>query len=504
MILSGGIGVISPPLASGIKAGISAVGNLADRFIWPAQAGADAVTSRIAADMANPRSGAIPVSQSPEQPIMAGELGGDPTRRMARAVSNSSEEAGAILKGDTQQQAMQQADRGRGFLEGMFGTIDADAEARNLSAANVLQNSNNYKTALAQGNNGFWNPAYNELVNAPAVQKAIGDAAKMAQNRTATAAASGSPTPIFMAKQANGQNLPTLEYWDLVKRGLDNQISVARRAGDKSTIQMAQEAKDVLMAPIDKAFPDYAQARMSAFQGFGAENALDAGRNILKPSTKYGDIQRTLSNPNITQQQKDELAYGAASALYDRLGEMKDARSINNLFSAPNVRNKLNAAMGPIRANQVEAFMRTEAAKTAFKNSVQGNSSTSQQLWDMAKPFLHSAGNPIAGGIVGGAYGAWESGFDPKETLEKAAMGAALGVGERFSEGRAQKFRMGQAETLASQDPAVMSRIYEKIAGDPNAMNRLRRFTGSIMNVAAASGPTALQMRPTWLPVSSQ
>ena len=94
--------------------------------------------------------------------------------------------------------------------------------------------------------------------------------------------------------------LPSLQFWDIVKRNLD---SVGTR-----------ESKDwarVLREHADELLPSYKTARAGAAHFFGAENALEAGQNFVGASERYGlpAAAKALSKMSPTERQLFQDGY---------------------------------------------------------------------------------------------------------------------------------------------------------------------------------------------------
>src|SRR6185437_3330290 len=79
-----------------------------------------------------------------------------------------------------------------------------------------------------------------------------------------------------------GVSVPTLQFWDYVKQGLDDQIGPALRAGENNKVRSLTQLKSNLLGELDSAAPSYAAARKTAFDAFGANDALEAGEKFTR------------------------------------------------------------------------------------------------------------------------------------------------------------------------------------------------------------------------------
>ncbi|MCK1465776.1 hypothetical protein IVB34_47710 [Bradyrhizobium sp. 2] len=94
----------------------------------------------------------------------------------------------------------------------------------------------------------------------------------------------------------------------------------------------------------------------------------------------------------MTPQERQLFQDGFVSRFVETLNQVGDRRNIlNQIASSPAAREKLNVALGPQRAAELEAGLRVEGIMDLARNAVQGNSTTARQLAEL--------------GLAGGAYG---------------------------------------------------------------------------------------------------
>jgi hypothetical protein len=126
---------------------------------------------------------------------------------------------------------------------------------------------------------------------------------------------------------------------------------------------------------------------------------------------------------------------GYVSNFIQKVNETGDRRNIlNRIANSPADRERLQIALGPQRANELEAMLRVEGVMNLFRNQVQGNSTTARQLVELG-----------AVGTLGGV-GAYMS--DPQTMLQSAIAGAFVARGRNTDQRVARRV----AEMLVSHN----------------------------------------------------
>lgn len=311
-------------------------------------------------------------------------------------------------------------------------SLEELSQAPEVQKAMQLANIENKNWAVLEGRNAPQNPLRG------AVPEGAPPGTASVVNPTDTRSGSG--------------NLPSLWWWDRVKRALD--------ASNDGTAQLyARNLRNAL----DTLVPSYAQARAAAQPHLwfdGAPNAYEAGRNFLNRGARLGpDAQQQLGRMDPVERQLFEDGY--ADELNNRIvGNTADRRTITNkIFNTPNVRAEVTTALGPQRANQIEARLRLEGLMDTARQAVQGNSTSVRQLVELG----------LAGGtgvIEGGNPMNWDS-----STIMHAAMmyGAARGYAHVD-----QRIALQVARLLTSQDPAQIRMAMQMVTRNPVIMNSLR------------------------------
>ena len=444
-------------------------------------------------------------AQAAGQPAVAADLGGQATRRLARTAANASPEADAALSGVVNDRYEDQGPRVAGFLQNLFGNnLDAQGARDALAAKARAVNAPAYARAYADGANGVWTPELQTLTGAPAVQSAIQNATKIAANDAALRGTAAVRNP-FVADASGAlglktnpdgsQAIPTLQFWDYVKRGLDDQIGAAFRGGEKGAGSQILGLKNQLLSHLDNAVPAYAAARQGAFRMFGADNALEAGENFLKmaPAAQTGQMRAALSA--MTPAQKQIFAQGLASQMAQSAVNAPVRRNVIGMFNSPEIAERLQMGLGPQIAPQVEAFLRRESAMDMLRTAVSGNSTTARQASDMEQAghgivgMMGSAiSSPLAGAIAGGVAAYHEAGLDPTSIAEASAGGALAGLMGKYVKGVNARIMHSLGEQLASPDPTKVNAAVQRIGANPKMLDALRAAEKSLTYLSASKG----------------
>lgn len=375
------------------------------------------------------------------------DVGGETLRAEARRSANLSPVAREELTGFIQDRFASQGLRLEDFISrlvrrsGASRGPNAALSRDQLKTAARSSRTPLYNDAYKAGESGIMTPELRRLMSAPDIQRSLKAAERELKNRVAAGRSKGAYT--------NGK--PTLETWDLVKRRLDDRISSLKRSGANSQALDLDSLRVQLLEQLDRLIPKYAQARGTAATFFRANDALDAGEKFVRG--KY-DLQAARDAINkMTPQERDLFAEGFTSRFIEDLSRIRDKRSILNTINASrDARRRMEIALGPNRAREVESFLRVEEFMDFIRNAL-GNSTTARQLAEM--------------GFTG--YGLYSN--DPH------ALGIALiSMGSRKA-GQAIDRRVAEkvVQQLLSKDVDTFLKGVKQVASSP-FLNALRAF----------------------------
>jgi hypothetical protein len=493
--LGAGIGAVAPPLVEGaIQGGRALVGPIANAVrgaVNPADEAGRRVVTALQRDVQNdpgavgrltPQEFAANAQGGGPATIM--DIGGETPRGLARSAANTSPEGRQVLNTAINDRFEGQTTRVSDYLRGAFHYPNATAQRDAIEQTARRVNDPAYARAMHDGSGGVWDAELQRLAGAPAIQAAARDAIPSLSNRSITEGfRAPRQNPLTVAEDGratltttpNGnQIVPDLRFWDQVKRGIDAQIGKAERNADSSKVQELTGLKNSLVESLDRLVPTYQQARAGAAHFFGAENALEAGQNYVTQNFANTETRRALSQ--MSQSERQLFQDGFVSRLTETIERTGDRRTVvNKIAESPQAREKLEIALGPQRAQELEARLRVEGIMDLARGAVQGNSTTARQLAEIG----------FAGGAGGiGGYGVIHQ--DPQTMTIGAVMGA-LAAGRRGIDHRVAR---QVATMLASNDPVAINRGIQVIARNRGFMDSLRVADGRLAAAGSEQAPT--------------
>lgn len=402
---------------------------------------------------------AVAAAQNAGQPVRVADMGGETTRALARSSANTSPEGRQIIQSVTDERFSTQNPRTVEFVQKLVGTSgDAGATRESLQAAARVANRAAYGRAYAQGAANVWDDTLAQFAQAPAVQAEIRDATRRSANKAASQGFKPAANP-FVINEAGDIVMkpgvtPSLQFWDVVKQGLDDQVDALIRKGAKGEANDIRALRDGLRQHLDDIVPDYGVARRGAAAAFDAEDALEAGQKFVTSNIANNDARRAFAK--MSEPERKLFAEGFASDLIEKINKTGDRRNvINQIWGTPRARERIEIAMGKEKAKEFEAFVNIETTMDMLRSAVSGNSTTARQLAEIG----------LAGGGAAFSYNG-----DP-ETGMKMMLVAALSRGQRAIDARvAQKV----AEMLVSDNPDMVRKAAAMAAKNPTMLQAIK------------------------------
>lgn len=405
-------------------------------------------------------------AQQRGQPVAMMDIGSQATQRLARRASNFSPEAQETLGRTIGSRYRTQNDRTADWLNTTFNFPNSDETQAALSEVARSVNRPAYARAYSEGAHGLWNDDLAQISQAPVVQDSIRKAMVSAKNEAAKLGFGTPANPfttdaegriVLKMGEDGKQMIPNLQFWDIVKRGLD-------KAGTRE----AKEWSNILRNTLDEQVPSYATARAGAAKAFGAQDALEAGKNAVDAKMTNRQMRDALGK--MSDVEKRLFQDGFVDQYVQKIREAPDRRNIIDMVNAsPSARERVVMAIGPQRAKEMEAFLRVEDQMDRARRAM-GNSTTAQQIGDMK-------------------VGAMDL-FDPKQMLVKMFHGASKMAGRGIDERVAEKI----ADMLTSTDRTKFDRAIKAIANSKSLMSAIRNpseAAGAVATRGAAQGGAA-------------
>jgi hypothetical protein len=423
-------------------------------------------------------------------PLTVADTGGTVTRRLADSASIKSPVANKTFEDVFADRAGTQKDR---LVDEVRSIIGGNPEAvgakESIQQAAAVSNKANYARAISHPNaQSMWDEGFEQLTAAPAVQEAIKAATKTGANK---AAAEGFRPPVNPFQFAADGTMtlkkdvsPSLQFWDHVKRNLDDKVSSLMRAGENDAAADVKRLRSALVGHLDELVPAYKEARAGAAAAFGAEDAMTAGEQFVMSTMGNEEARRALAK--MTPEQKQAFAYGFASDFIKAVREVPDSadvtKRLNRLLNSEAGKERIAMAIGPDGGRRIEAFVRLENIMRGTKDAVSGNSRTAQRFVDAGL---------ISGGL---GYDLANGQFaDPTSIGTMAVVGALTKAGRRQVNEKIAE-RVGQL--LASKDPQALREALDMAVKNPRLMDAIRRADSYVAKILGNERPAAGLLAP--------
>lgn len=407
----------------------------------------------------------VPRMNAAGVPMVIADAGDGATQRLGRAAGNLSPQADQLIRSTTQDRFHAQGNRTDQFIKSVIGNVDSVDAQEALQTAARQANRPAYARAYAQGDTSIWSPTLERLTSSPAVVDAMRGAAQRGKDRAVTEGFGGfnpgvtvDPSGIVSFRRGpTGQpTYPNLQYWDYVKRELDDSANAAQRAGRKEEATTLGNLAGQLRTELDNRVPAYSAARAGAARFFGASDALTAGQQFLGSRMSNSEARQALAK--MSPAEKQLFAMGYASQFSKAIREMGDSRNILNsqFVNSTAARERNVMALGQQNANALETHLRVEQIMDRMRTAM-GNSTTVRQFADIA-----------AFGTAAGGVGYLTGQYQP-------SVGAMIAAGARYgkiSVNRRVAEEVGRM--LMSDDPQVLEKGLKAVASNQSLLNAIR------------------------------
>ncbi len=434
-------------------------------------------------------------AQNAGVPFINLDRGGGTTRELARSAANTSPEGRAILERTVSDRFEGQAQRFGEFIDRMTTQASVRIAGRNvkiggtatrttrdqLESAARKQNAPVYRKAFTDGDRPLNSPELQRLMSGDIVVKAMRRANSSGKDRAIADGFGGFNSTVritddgrilFKTGKGGVPQFPNLQYWDAVKREIDDVAGRAFRSGSNSEGSVASTIAKDLRNELDKLVPSYQSARSGAHQFFDAQDAFEAGQNFVRGS--QGITQARGAIAKMKPAERELFRQGYADQLRT-ISQSARTRSnvIDRLWGNPQAQEKALVAFGPKRAGQMEIFMRNEVLMDVARGTF-GNSTTARQLVELG----------LAGG-GGAGFGILTGDISPTNIITSAVV---IGLGRRGLKGIDKRVVLQVAKMLSSQNPAVVQRGTTMLQRRPKLMNAFRIGSRKIVGAAGSTG----------------
>jgi hypothetical protein len=377
------------------------------------------------------------------QPATLADIAGENTRQLLFRSAATQSEARNLVTEFLEERAKGQMSR---LSEGLKRTLGV--QETGTSAIRAAQEAQ--KAA---------NPFYERAFSATEVPEQV---AKVFANQSKTAI--GQRATNFMRRnvlgdmQADDINRMMAErpvaLLDAYKRGLDEVIGTAKRAGQNALARSAQRMKQELLEGLDGAVPEYAKARKIWSDEAAFTDAVDFGRSIFTQRQGVTSEAFIADFNKLTPGEKLGAMHGALDALIAKAESVGEGTSIAEFLSKPGNMAKLMAVVPKSLRPEWRSLLNTEREMARTVQKVLRGSPTAARQVELGvhDGFLRAA-KTLAGDI-------WQwVPFVGGRALEPMRERQALAAAQRVMSGDAASIpamsRMGGGPVAQAATPAV-------------------------------------------------
>jgi hypothetical protein len=444
------------------------------------------------------------------QPVANIDLGGRAAGRLARNAKNTpnADIAGDELGGLTETRFHSQGSRIGGLIYDLvYGgangrrPVDFDRLREIARGANApaYRQAHTDAAALMKANEaagetrGIWSTELNRLSNSPTIKEAMLSIGKSEGDRSIIEGFNKARKNPFVVDEtgrlrlrehvdANGNVTSVakadLNAWDSVQRLVRDLETSAHTSGNLSQARRFGLLRQSLVDELDHLIPSYGAARGTAYRGFRAQDAYEAGENYVAMTVKGRDadeLRRTITN--MSQSDREVFMHGFTTRLIESVEKIGYDRDVlKAMFNNGPAMRRIEEALGGTRTRELEAILHVERVMQRGNAAVNGNSTTAQQL------------------LAAGAFGVGANTLFGNDALSWSSVLAGVSAGGTRYAHKYGTTRLADeiGRLLASNDPAAMRRGIALAARNGRIMENLRNFTNTNTSKAAAPQTTAV------------
>lgn len=436
--------------------------------------------------------------------VQLSDFGGENLRSELKTAANISPQAAKTMSGAARARQAGQASRVIDEISDMYGgEINPKQIVDSLEEEGKIWNKQNYDRAFTNPNAGhFWGPAMQNILSSPEGQTAFANAVKVMKtdamtNNTDFLEPVFQPNAVgrqeflgFRALDGNmvqGHGL-NLNFWNEFKIQIDRQVRDLRTNGfNREASQLSNLRRDMLKH-VDDQLGDgsYAKARGDAKEIFdlvgknGKGGAIQAGGAYFKNLDAFSTSEARAAMDAMNPMERELFARGFAAEITNKLHQMGDTEDVAKLFKSSQQRMKIADALGEENAARMEALIHAEQVQGLLGKRLAGGSDTAKNSYSI-EDMLHAAGQAGSYGAAGGM------GYLATGDVSGIALGLATRGGFRFVNRMAAK-RVANimAEIAISEDPALINKLLQKAAADPDYMAFSRAVSQGASQVSGA------------------
>jgi len=407
------------------------------------------------------------------------DIGGAPMQDLARWAGNVSGEARQPMERFAEGRYHGQADR----MADMWQDLGTSKLTANKSRAELDKlasqvNRKRYGKTFSENGQALDSPVLTHMLDSESVQKAVNEAAQTLTDYQVTGnvrsqllhevrplAPEEAKKPLW-AQLRDGDTKASLEFWDMVKRKLDQRAddALASKVPDKAEHMRFSSLAEMLREDLDTLVPSYRETRSTAESFFKGRNALDAGHQFASWQGRHQNEQVGEALAKMNPAERELFRRGYIDWHLKELPELRRNSSVVSMYSTPAMQQRAEMVLGKDKAEVFTATVLAEDALDYLRKAF-GNSTTARQLAAMG---VTAAGGGLAGALYSG---------DPMGALTGALLGAGFRQASAAAASKANQQVANQvAKLLLSADPKAVSKGVNYVAKHPSMADNLRTW----------------------------
>lgn len=337
----------------------------------PATGAARRVGQAVSRDGMTPEqlAGALEEARSLGKPATLADVGGEAMKRELETAVQRPGPAAQIAEKTLAERNKQQLSRlsqdlvkGTGVkAEAVEDVIAKTMHLRSKAAKPVYEKAMDFDASLNDDIVNSWNSA----TRTPLGKQALGQARKV-------------------LNVEKFEEAPLMDRIDAFKKGLDDIIGSAKQKGENQIAKKALELKTDIVSKVDAVNPAYKKARQIWENESNYLDALDRGREVLKPSFTAAKLTKEFAE--MTDSEQEAFRVGVVDAVITKMRQQSAQEpNLVKIIRSPEIRDKLKAVMRPDRAKQLDKILDLEDAMFATSQQVRKGSQTAERTAAMAE-----------------------------------------------------------------------------------------------------------------------
>lgn len=173
--------------------------------------------------------------------------------------------------------------------------------------------------------------------------------------------------------ELEGVQEDSVKLLDYAKKVLDDEIGVAKRAGENNVVGYKTGIKNRLIDTIDKQVPDYKKARAVSGDYLSATEAMDNGRKALNVDSEL--LKKQISQ--MGDADKEAFRIGLGKSIRDKVSNANEGTNpFNRVLGSPEKKKRIEAVLTPSQYKNLQSDLKAEDLIYKMRNEVLGGSPT--------------------------------------------------------------------------------------------------------------------------------